>query len=289
MLNDLLKSMGISKTREPMDQDARPESSGYKSRNQTLSDTVKEAPNAFAGTVSLPSFEGLDNPANAGGKHSSARQAMLMRIDHLFEKDIDARLKKTNLQSPHLAEMLEVTFTLNDEDSRKRSMLNKPIVIGDAIPVPGPEQCHESVEQMLQAALAHHNLGTRNEYPLFQGNNLFSLGNYEESLKFLEASRVQVFEIEKYNMQVNRKKQLEMQRELELEQEGTEVDVGKDRSAATAPITLESIVIDDNDVVLPLDLEMYIMLCKGKSAVKTSSDSVKQFYLDRKCIPKLWG
>jgi hypothetical protein len=35
---------------------------------------------------------------------------------------------------------------------------SKPVVIGDALPVPA--QCPDSVEQLLEASLAHHNLGT---------------------------------------------------------------------------------------------------------------------------------
>jgi hypothetical protein len=34
---------------------------------------------------------------------------------------------------------------------------SKPVVIGDALPVPA--QCPDSVEQLLEASLAHHNLG----------------------------------------------------------------------------------------------------------------------------------
>lgn len=43
--------------------------------------------------------------------------------------------------------------------------------LGDAIPV--PSRCPELIEQLLEAALAHHNLGS-----------------FEDSLKFLEAARI---------------------------------------------------------------------------------------------------
>lgn len=54
---------------------------------------------------------------------------------------------------------------------------SKPVVIGDALPVPA--QCPDSVEQLLEASLAHHNLGS-----------------FEDSLKFLEAARIQLADIE---------------------------------------------------------------------------------------------
>ena len=56
---------------------------------------------------------------------------------------------------------------------RQVRMASKPVVIGDALPI--PQKCPEAVQQLLEAALAHHNLGS-----------------FEESLKFLEAANIQL-------------------------------------------------------------------------------------------------
>jgi hypothetical protein len=67
----------------------------------------------------------------------------------------------------------------DDIDDNKIKLPSKPVVIADALPV--PSQCPDSVEQLLEASLAHHNLGS-----------------YEESLKFLEAARIQLKDIYKH-------------------------------------------------------------------------------------------
>lgn len=43
---------------------------------------------------------------------------------------------------------------------QKVRLPSKPVVIGDALPVPA--ECPDSVEQLLEASLAHHNLGRPN-------------------------------------------------------------------------------------------------------------------------------
>eukprot|EP01033_Poteriospumella_lacustris_P004935 gene4935-3529_t len=63
-----------------------------------------------------------------------------------------------------------------DTAAGKGRLPSKPVVISDALPVPA--QCPETIEQLLEASLGHHNLGA-----------------FEESLKFLEAARVQLDEI----------------------------------------------------------------------------------------------
>jgi hypothetical protein len=75
------------------------------------------------------------------------------------------------------AQLLNVISTKSDETIDTKSKLpTKPVVICDALPI--PSNCPDTIDQLLEAALAHHNLGS-----------------FEDSLKFLEASRVQLVEI----------------------------------------------------------------------------------------------
>ena len=263
MLSDLLKATCIDKLSTTRDIEM------MQKNNKKVNNVVNADSNSgsiFSGTVTLPTFDGLENPSNAGGnKQTSVRQAMLMRIDHLFESDIQTKLSKSLLPSPpDLAEMLRI-FP-QTEDKSRRNLLNKPVVIGDAIPVPSVSNpdptntttgnlsnttnnannstVHESIEQMLQAALAHHNLG-----------------NFEESLKFLEAARIQLFSIEKVNKIKIKKKELEKQREYELDQQDSN-DITNNKVSVTLEM-IDSVTVSDDDVVLPIHLEMYIILCKG--------------------------
>lgn len=252
ILSDLLKSLGIDKltaTREGPDQN--------KMHNSSLGkDADRSGANVFSGTVTLPAFDGVDNPANnaSSSKYASARQAMLMRLDHLFEKDVENKLQETSLASSAALKMMLAPLPVESPEemhSAKRNLLNKPVVIGDAIPVPSTGECPESVEQMLQAALAHHNLG-----------------NFEESLKFLEASRVQLFSHERMKMIKAKQKELEDQRDLELEAEaaennGTSALNAKSNGVRITMDMIENVTVQDEEVVLPIGLEMYIVLCKG--------------------------
>lgn len=269
MLSDLLKSLGIDKLSSAIPRDVV-EDKNKQPTNKALLKAGGHDPstNVFAGTVSLPTFDGLDNPSNSSGSkaNSSLRQAMLMRIDHIFENDIANKLNTTTLaSSSDLESMLRVAPMLSGEqEKRSRNLLNKPVVIGDAIPVPSNASMstgtktgtgstatttaaahviHDSVEQMLQAALAHHNLG-----------------NFEESLKFLEASRVQLFTIERVSLIKSKQKALERQREEELEQDD---QVLNSKGSKITGEMIENVTVADSEVLLPIHLEMYIILCKG--------------------------
>jgi hypothetical protein len=86
----------------------------------------------------------------------------------------------TGVSIPRLftpTQLLNVISTKSEETIDTKSKLpTKPVVICDALPI--PSNCPDTIDQLLEAALAHHNLGS-----------------FEDSLKFLEASRVQLMEI----------------------------------------------------------------------------------------------
>lgn len=73
--------------------------------------------------------------------------------------------------------LINVIQTKSEETvDTKAKLPTKPVVICDALPIPA--NTPDTIDQLLEAALAHHNLGS-----------------FEDSLKFLEASRVQLMEI----------------------------------------------------------------------------------------------
>ena len=87
------------------------------------------------------------------GTLSHSRHAQLMRMENLFEEIESKVLKMLNPGS----DILSMISLPNDENLDAKSRLaSKPVVIGDAVPVPAI--CPEPVEQLLQAALAHHNI-----------------------------------------------------------------------------------------------------------------------------------
>ena len=123
------------------------------------------------GTVTLPSQSRPENQYTGTLSHS--RYAQLMRMDNLFE-EIESKVLRMLEPGCDILQMISLP---NDENLDAKSRLaSKPVVIGDAVPV--PVICPEPVEQLLQAALAHHNLGS-----------------FEEALKFLEAARMQMEDI----------------------------------------------------------------------------------------------
>ena len=155
--------------------------------------------------------------------------AMHLRLEHLFDK----------VGHYFSTEDEAVEFDVPQEKiidySSTNKVTSKPVVIGDTLPV--PTDCPESVEQLLEAALAHHNLGS-----------------YDESLKFLEASRVQLLE--------------------------EELRKQKDVSTSEAKIScIKS--IDASSVKLPLDMYVYITTCKGNVYQSCGDDENSMLmYLD---------
>jgi hypothetical protein len=116
---------------------------------------------------------------------------MLLRMEHLFDEvenkllievtksahNTNHNTDGTNNNTP--SEILTLLNAPPDEIAGvdiKSRLPSKPVVIGDALPV--PNQCPDTVEQLLEASLGHHNLGA-----------------FEEALKFLEAARIQLEEV----------------------------------------------------------------------------------------------
>jgi len=151
-----------------------------------------------------------------------SRHAQLLRMEHLFE-EIESKMLEQLGPGSEVVALLASTSMEERLETRSR-LSSKPVVIGDAVPVPAA--CPEPVEQLLQAALAHHNLGS-----------------FEESLKFMEAARMQLEDMERRAAAHLR------------------------RSRAASPIPAlglsDSPSAPDIDHKIPLDLELYITLCKG--------------------------
>lgn len=131
----------------------------------------------FTGTVTQPTVTRPQDMYTAQASHT--RQAMLLRMEHLFD-EVESKLM---LELPTGAEIVNLLTPPSDAAdlhgdtaAGKGRLPSKPVVISDALPVPA--QCPETIEQLLEASLGHHNLGA-----------------FEESLKFLEAARVQLDEI----------------------------------------------------------------------------------------------
>jgi hypothetical protein len=237
-VNDLLREIGISKSNDSMPTatmgntvtsssmaastggERSPRSSAFDGKAASpAASTVKHSanqrsgsssePNLFSGTVILPSSDKPENMHSSTLNHS--RQAMMLRMEHLFD-EVETRV--LNLTSPD-SEVLLLLSAPKEEvlDSTKQRLPSKPVVIGDALPV--PSLCPDSVEALLEASLAHHNMGS-----------------FEDSLKFLEAARIQLRELQRRDS-------------VELKPQHGEEEVDLDSK------------------MMYLDLDMYVTLCKG--------------------------
>lgn len=185
----------------------------------TAAESLAKASGGHAvGVVTMPTSTRPEDAYSSAMNHS--RHAQLLRMEHLFE-EIETKML-THLGSGSEIVALLASTSLEERFESRSRLSSKPVVIGDAVPV--PSVCPEPVEQLLQAALAHHNLG-----------------NFEESLKFMEAARMQLEDLEKrLAMQKRREEALKL---------GEEVG--------------HSPVLDIAPAEIPLDLEMYVTLCKG--------------------------
>jgi tetratricopeptide (TPR) repeat protein len=142
-----------------------------------LSDKENKAGEAFGMQLTLPSTSRPEDPYLSNLEHT--RQAMLMRVNFLVDEiEVMAKEYFTSLSNANeLQKYLSLTQYIEDQFDPKSKYSSKPQVIGDAVGIP---KCPTQINQFLQAALAHHNLG-----------------NVDEALKFLEAAKVMVDDISK--------------------------------------------------------------------------------------------
>lgn len=148
------------------------------------------------GQITLPLTEKKEDLYTASA--SNTRQIQSLRLDHLFE-DLQRRLMEvinalntpnntttmtpfpeTNLSTSKVFDIQALIHVLTNRPDEvidtKARLPTKPVVICDALPI--PVNAPDTIDQLLEAALAHHNLGS-----------------YEDSLKFLEAGKIQLYEI----------------------------------------------------------------------------------------------
>jgi hypothetical protein len=164
-------------------------SSNDSNNNNNNNNNSNNNKNLFTGTVVQPTVQKPQDMYQSQGSHS--RQSMLLRMEHLFDEvenkllievtksahNTNHNTDGTNNNTP--SEILTLLNAPPDEIAGvdiKSRLPSKPVVIGDALPV--PNQCPDTVEQLLEASLGHHNLGA-----------------FEEALKFLEAARIQLEEV----------------------------------------------------------------------------------------------
>jgi len=150
-LNDLLKDIGLHKTLI-----------GEPASPPVL--TAEQAANAQLGQE------------EAEVHHTSTaqyvRQVLRQRMGQLFD-EVHERAQGMPGNDP-LSEAVRLLAAPKDSATEMRLRLpSRPVVIDDPLPI--PVLCPDSVLQLLQASLAHHNTG-----------------NHGHSLKFLEAARMQL-------------------------------------------------------------------------------------------------
>jgi tetratricopeptide (TPR) repeat protein len=201
-------------------------------------------------TVLLPSSshpEDLYSRASQNG-----RESMVMRMEKIFD-EVEARLASMAAAEEEEESPFDLdNFSSELEDStseRRLRHLSKPVVIGDSIPPPlhcppvvqhvrSPLSLSDDnslpVPQSLEAALAHHNLGS-----------------YEESLKYLETAKVQLYESERDK--ILQKKRQERKKLLSTTDKAENLD-------PSANIKIEVL---DSEVSLPADVNFYVLACKG--------------------------
>lgn len=250
LLGDLIRDLGIDRAvNKPMggselaidDLDSPSKSIPRgRSRDTFDSDSRTGGSLRMQGTVTLPSQSHPENQYTGTLSHS--RHAQLMRMENLFE-EIESKVLKMLDPGSDILQMISLP---NDENLDAKSRLaSKPVVIGDAVPVPAI--CPEPVEQLLQAALAHHNLGS-----------------FEEALKFLEAARMQLEDIATTGRKSTGKGGSladEEAGEAGGESDKEEEEKNRDKAELSRPEGEEEELIDREDI--PLDLDLYIALCKG--------------------------
>jgi hypothetical protein len=256
VLGDLIRDLGIDRSaNKPMEGDMMLDSLNSPSRSLPQGrgggDQGSRAGSTISipGTVVLPSQQRPENLYTGTLSHS--RHAQLMRMENLFE---EIESKVLGMLDPGSDVLAMITLPNDDTVDVRSRLSSKPVVIGDAVPVPAI--CPEPVEQLLQASLAHHNLGS-----------------FEEALKFIEAARMQLEDLS-LRAADSRADFGSLSAAGEGEGEGENKD-GENDGGAEKPAAEEgaaadmdnadagSVSVENNRDDIPLDLDMYITLCKG--------------------------
>ena len=167
--------------------------------------------NALQGEITTSQIKGPEDTYTS--VQNKGTHAMHLRLEHLFDK-VELYF---NEAGDDIHEHVRSSGS-NSQDTGLK-LTSKPVVIGDALPF--PESTPDTVEQLLEAALAHHNLG-----------------GYEESLKFLEAARVQLIEWQ-WHKKMEELKSNPNTKMAEIEE------------------------LKKQDVKLPIEIYVYIGICKG--------------------------
>lgn len=171
-LEEFFRDIGISKFDEEMTFPANyPTLSTETSATIRQNDDTRGNRSLFTGTVVAPSSERPEDMYRSSLNH--ARQSMLLRMEHLFD-EVESKLVVG--LDPSSAVLQLLSLPMEETLDNKTRLPTKPVVVGDALPI--PVDCPDTVDQLLEAALAHHNLGS-----------------FEEALKFIEAARIQLSEI----------------------------------------------------------------------------------------------
>jgi len=171
---------------------------------------------------------------------NSNRESMVLRMEKLFD-EVDARLE--GMANTDFDDELEFESFPGDGEElveRRSKRMSKPVVIGDSIPP--PLNCPAQVQHSLEAALAHHNLGS-----------------YEKSLKYLETAEIHLVEEERQKL-VTRKRQEHRNLASISGNRPAEGDIPVVTGFSTMVCDPE---VNENDVVLPAESKFYIMACKG--------------------------
>lgn len=242
MLGDLIRAIGIDKnvgiTADAHGHSPAKADSTSPAKLEGDSAAARGGQQAWQ-VVNMPTSMRPEDAYSSSLNHS--RHAQLLRMDHLFE-EIETKMLERLGPGSEVVAMLASTSLEEKLETRAR-LSSKPVVIGDAVPV--PSVCPEPVEQLLQAALAHHNLGS-----------------FEESLKFMEAARMQIEDIQR--RAALQKKRVAAATSTALRgppaptSDAADVDSYTDKSPEQSTVGAESL-----EPQIPLDLDLYIILCKG--------------------------
>mmetsp|Transcript_22243 Transcript_22243/g.32358 ORF Transcript_22243/g.32358 Transcript_22243/m.32358 type:complete len:688 (+) Transcript_22243:128-2191(+) len=213
----------------------------------TVSRELKKVASSFEepGTVVLPASKKPDDLYSRQSNNN--REAIIIRMEKLFDEVVARVDSMADIDG--IETYLEQFPTDGDESVERRAkQINKPVVIGDTVPL--PLSCPSHVQHSLEAALAHHNLGS-----------------FEEALKYLETAKMQLIESERMKI-IARKKQDRRKScvsTTEKPADGTDPPPASSSPVASPapPVFPAAIEVDDSEIVLPAESKFYILACKG--------------------------